>query len=600
MNNFRIKNFLQLKNTLSFVWQNAKILTVANSFLLILQGVIPLFSLYLLKLLIDTITKSAIVSDKLVAFQNIFILIMAMGLITIIGTVLNSLSAFVSEWQGIVITDKINKLLHAKSIEVDLEYYENSKYHDTLQRAQLEAPYRPLKIVNGVTKVIQNGISIFAIAGLLIYLNWLVALIVLIAVIPGVITKFRFAKKNYQLQRDQTAKERKSNYLNWLLTSSQHAKEIRLFNLGSLFIERFQQIRKEIRLGKLKIITWRFAAEIMTQIFANLAIFCSYTYIVYCTVMKTLTLGDLIMYFQAFQKGQSFVQDFLGGIASLYEDNLFIANFYEFLELQSKIKNSITDKQFPKVMKKGIVFENVSFQYPGCDHKVLNNISFKIRPGEVIALVGENGAGKTTLIKLLSRLYEPTNGKILVDGVNLNEFDLIKLREQITVIFQDYVQYHFSARENIWLGNIKFDPDHERILWAAKNSGADKIIQNLPNSYESILGRWFEKGQELSIGEWQKIALARAFLRDSQIIILDEPTSSLDVKSEFKVFQNFKKLAEGKTAIIISHRFSTVKMANRILVLNNGSICEMGTHEELINLQGIYAGMFELQASSYK
>lgn len=290
----------------------------------------------------------------------------------------------------------------------------------------------------------------------------------------------------------------------------------------------------------------------------------------------------------------------MGDLAGLYEDNLFVSNFYEFLDLEPKIKEPPHPIAFPRPLTGGIVLDHVSFEYPGTNREVLKDISLRIAPDEVVALVGENGSGKTTLIKLLCRLYDPTGGKIRMDGIDLKQFNTSELRREISVIFQDYVQYHLTALENIWLGNIDRSPEVERIREAAQKAGADKLISGLPRGYNTMLGKWFEHGEELSMGEWQKIALARSFLRDAQIIVLDEPTSALDAKSEYEVFNDFKHYLNGRSAILISHRFSTVKMADRIFVLDDGKIKEHGTHDQLMQLGGNYAYYFEKQAQCYK
>jgi ATP-binding cassette subfamily B protein len=306
------------------------------------------------------------------------------------------------------------------------------------------------------------------------------------------------------------------------------------------------------------------------------------------------------MYYQAFQRGQGYLRDILGGLANLYEDSLFLANLYEFLDLRSRVAEPSAPRPLPKPMQRGIAFEHVGFAYAGAAQPVLDDITLTIRPGEHIALVGANGAGKTTLVKLLCRLYDPTAGRITLDGIDLREFRTAALRREISVIFQDYARYHLTVRENIWLGNIALTSDDGAILDAAAAAGADTVIGKLPQGYETQLGKWFDAGQELSIGEWQKIALARAFVRDAQILVLDEPTSALDAAAEYEVFQMFRALAAGRTTLLISHRFSTVRMADRIFVLADGKIVEAGSHEELLRRGGEYARMFELQASNYR
>jgi ATP-binding cassette subfamily B protein len=325
-----------------------------------------------------------------------------------------------------------------------------------------------------------------------------------------------------------------------------------------------------------------------------------YAYLVYQAIGGKSTLGDLAMYYQAFQRVQGSLQGILSSLAGLYEDNLFLSNLYEFLDLKRTVIEPVHARPVPQPMQRGIALNHVSFQYPAGTRKVFEDISLTIRPGEVVALVGENGSGKTTLIKLLCRLYDPTDGTITIDGVDLRQFETKALRHEIAIIFQDYAHYHLTARENIWFGNTALSPNDERVIAAARRSGADGVISALPHGYDTILGKRFANGEELSIGEWQKVALARVFMRDAQIIVLDEPTSSMDAKAEYEAFQSFRQLVSGRTAILISHRFSTVRMADRIYVLKQGSVIEGGTHEELVSMGGTYAQLFEMQAQHYR
>jgi len=573
---------------------------MASLALLVVQGVLPLLSLYLMKLVVDAVTTGLATPDKGVAFRQVALLIGLMGAVTLVGALCRSLAGLVSEAQAQVVTDYISDILHAKSIEVDLEYYESSQYYDTLHRAQQEAPYRPTRIVNGLAQVGQSGISLLAMAALLFSFHWGVAAILFAAVVPGVLVRLRYAGKMYRWQRQRTPAERRAWYFHWLLTGDVQAKEVRLFDLGSLFMRRFRDLRQQLRRERLEITTRRSVAELVTQASATLAVFGSYAFIAYRAVQGTITLGDLVMYYQAFQRGQGFLQEMLGGLAGLYEDNLFLSNLYEFLDLKPKVVEPHHPRPVPQPLQTGIVFDHVSFQYPTGTREVLEDITLTIRPGEHIALVGENGAGKTTLIKLLCRLYDPTEGIITLDGLDLRQFATAALRREISVIFQDYARYHLTARENIWFGDVDLPPDDERIIAAARDSGADGVITGLPQGYETTLGKWFEDGEELSIGEWQKVALARAFLRAAQIIVLDEPTSALDAQAEYEVFKKFRQLAEGRTAILISHRFSTVRLADYIYVLEDGRISESGTHDELVRCGGMYAHLFETQAQYYR
>lgn len=596
----RIARALDMKKALRLVWESGPGWTIGNLALVVMQGVLPLASLYLMKLVVDSAAAAFDAPDPRAAFGRVALYIGLTGAVAVLSAVARSVSTLISEAQGIAVTDRVQDIIHAKSVEMDLEYYENSKYYDTMHRAQQEAPYRPTRILNGLMQVGQNSISLAAVAGLLISLNWVVAVILVLTAVPGVVVRLRYASGLYRWQRSRTPTERLSWYFHWLLTRDSHAKEIRLFDLGSLFKDRYRDLRKRLREERLSMASRRSLGELGAQTLAALGMFGSFAFIAYRTVLGALTIGDLVMYYQAFQRGQGFIRDLLGGLAGLYEDNLFLSNLYEFLDLKPRVLQPSRPLAVARPMQKGIVFDHVSFAYPGSPRTALDDINLTIRPGEVVALVGENGSGKTTLVKLLCRLYDPNKGGILLDGVDLRALDLTELRSQISVIFQDYARYNLSARENIWFGNVAVPPDEARIVGAARDAGADAVISRLPLGYDTTLGKWFEEGEELSIGEWQKVALARAFMRDAQVIVLDEPTSAMDAKAEYEVFNRFRELVRRRAAVLISHRFSTVRMADTIYVLDGGRIIEGGSHADLMRLGGTYARLFEIQAQHYR
>ena len=596
----KVKHALRLDRAVLFVWEAGPGWTIASLALVLLQGVLPLLALYVMKLIVDAVIFAMTAPDKTVAFRHVVLFIgFAIG-IALLNALCQMISGLVKEAQALEVSDYIYNILHSKSIEVDLEYYENPQYFDTLHRAQHEGPFRPTSIVNNLVQLGQSGISLVAMAGLLFSFHWGVAVVLFAAAVPGIIVRLRYSGKLFRWQRDRTPMERRADYFNWMLTGGTHAKEIRLFGLGDIFISRFSDLRTKLRQEQFEISRKRSVADLGAQAAATLAVFSCFGFIAYRTVQGGITLGDMVMYFGAFQRGLGYLRQLLGNLAGLYEDNLFISNFYEFLDLEPKVKEPLHPSPVPRPMKQGIVLDHVNFKYPSGSREVLKDISLSIGPDEVVALVGENGSGKTTLIKLLCRLYDPLGGTITLDGIDLRQFETTALRREISIIFQDYVQYHMTARENIWFGNIELSPDSEEIKAAAKRAGADNLISSLPKEYETILGKWFEDGEELSIGQWQKVALARAFLRESQLIVLDEPTSSLDVKTEYEVFKRFRKLREGRAAVLISHRFSTVRMADRIFVFHEGKIIESGSHEELVRYGGKYANLFEKQSQFYK
>jgi len=487
-------------------------------------------------------------------------------------------------------------VMHKKSIDLDLAYYENPDYYDTLHRAQREGPYRPTTIVNGLNQLGQNTVSLIVMVGLLFTFHWSVGLLLFISTLPGLWVQIHFAKKNFRWQKEITPSERRASYYSWVLTSDEHAKEVRLFGLGGFFSDGFNTLRAKIRGEKLSLSRQRSGAEFLSQTFAAIILMACFLMIGIRTIKGLITIGDMVMYFQAFQRGISHLKELLQNLARLYEDNLFVSLFFSFLDARNQVVEAPNPKTIPADNQTGIELKNVSFSYPDQRDAVLNDVSFSIEPGEVVALVGPNGAGKSTIVKLLCRLYDPDTGTLTYNDVSYQDLAIENLRQQISVVFQDFVQYHLTVKENIWLGDVsKEKGESELLTQAADKAVITDLISSLPKGYETMLGKWFESGEELSIGEWQKLVIARAFFRDANFIILDEPSSSLDADTEYQLFLNFKKLIEGKSALIISHRFSTVKMADRILVLEDGKILENGSHEELIALQGRYADMYRKQ-----
>ena len=596
----KVKVALRFLPALRLVWQSSRGWTIARVVLVIFQGLIPLASIYLAKLVIDSVTANLGSAQPMDVFREVLPLLLLAAGCTLLNSLCQSLTELVNAAHSQKVTDYMQGIIHAKSVEADLEYYENAKYHDALQRAQQEAPYRPPQILTRLAQAGQNGISLVAMIGLLVSLHWGIIGILLVATLPAVLVRMKYSKIMYGWQRRRTQLERQSIYLGWMLTNEQFAKEIRLFDLGKWFGSEYRQIRNVLYKEKLDIYSKRSLAYFLSQAFAGIILFSVFGYIIFQTIQGALLLGDLVLYYQALQRGQNSLKSLLSSVSGLYEDNLFLANLYEFLDLQPRIIEPEHPEVLPIPMRRGISFNNVSFSYTDSAREALKNINLTIKPGETIALVGENGSGKTTLIKLLCRLYDPTSGSITIDGVDTRLFRVAELREQISTIFQDYAKYDLSAEENIRLGNLSVAPGEREIYQAAKRSGADDVIQRLPQSYDTVLGKLFDTGEQLSIGQWQKVALARAFLRESQVIVLDEPTSAMDPKAEYEIFSKFRELIKDQAAVLITHRLSTVRMADRIYMMDKGEIIESGTHEELMARQQNYARLFETQAQNYR
>ena len=592
---------LELRRSVELVWRGSPRWTAIGLGLGAAQAVLPLAGLYLLKLIIDAIVAGMGKGFSPGGLRFLTGLILCALLSQLFAALCKAFAQVVQEAQAAQVTEYMQDLLHRKSIEVDLEYYETPAFKNTFHRAQQEAPYRPTRIVQGLAQLTQNGLALLTLSSLLLFsIHWAFGLILAAAAVPGLWLRFRQAKRMFDWEVERTPIERQAEYYNWMLTGSHHAKENRLFGIGNILKQRAAELRHGLNQRRLKFAVQRSTGEFLTQSTAALVMFGAVGVLAHRAVSGIISVGELVMVYQAFQRGLGFFQEFLSALANLYENNLFVRNVYAFLDQKVALPEPAHPRPIPRALREGIRFENVQFQYRGSNRPCLKDVSMSIEPGEVVALVGENGAGKSTLIKLLCRMYDPTGGRITLDGTDIRLFKKDDLRRAVSVVFQDFVQYQLPARDNIWLGNIKLPPTDEALVRSARAAGADEFIRKLDRGYDAILGTLFEGGEELSAGQWQKIALARAFLRTSELIIFDEPISALDPKSEFEVFEMFRKLAAGRSTLLISHRLSTVKMADRIYVLSGGRIVEHGTHEELVELGTDYASLYNTQAASYR
>jgi len=600
--NTKLKNAIRIDRALKFVWQASALYSILSGFVVVILGILPLVSLYLIKLIIDSVTGLDFNQGTSLLDQDFSTPLLYIGIACGVGLItafFNFLTDYIKKAQAITVTDYMFSVLHEKSVQTDLAFYESPEYRDTLFRAQREGPYRPTNIVNGLFAAGQSAASFAAVCWLLVLFNPLLPIVMIAAAVPGILLRLKYSEKIYSWQEKRTEDERRSYYFHWMLTGDAHAKEFRLFNLGKHFITQFKSIRKILKDEKLYFEKRRAFGDFIAQSSATLAVFGSFVYIAFKTAQGTITLGDMVLYFQGFQKGLGFLKTFLESGAQMYEDNLFLSQLYDFLKLKPRVLEAKTPCAIPEKIKTSLEFKDVSFFYQNTVKNVINCVNFSIKPGEIVALVGENGSGKSTIVKLLSRLYDPQEGHIFWDGQDIKNFKTQDFRKKISVVFQDHIKYQLSARENIFLGDLEEKDNIKKIEQAARQTDVDKKISKFPLGYDTLLGKWFKNGEELSMGQWQMIAISRAFFRDAQIVILDEPSSALDPETEMTIFSKLKKLMKGRAALIISHRYSTARMADKILVLDKGHIMEQGTHAELIKKNGKYARLYNTQANGY-
>ncbi len=468
-----------------------------------------------------------------------------------------------------------------------------------LSRATSEAPWRPNSILNNLISMFRGLLSLILMAGLLLTLHWGIAVLLVVVNIPGIWLRLHYAGILYNFQREQTPEERKSAYFNWLLTGDRPSREIRLFGLGDYFISLFRKSFFKQKEEEIEIIRKRTLIEMISDIVKALAILFLLIFIARQTISGKLTLGQMAMFLLAFRQGMTYIKDLFSSLASLYEDGLFIGDTFEFLNLKESVV-ALPPVSVPGDLKNEIAVENLSFTYPGNQQPSVSQVSFKIKKGEIIALVGPNGAGKSTLVRLLTRLYDPDSGSVIYDATDIRNMEPEKYRKLFSVVFQDFMLYNLTAGENIRMGNIETGDDRGKLRKAASSAGVDDLLNKLPKGYNTVIGNLFDDSRELSWGEWQKIALARALFREAPVLILDEPSSSLDADTEYEIFSKFRELVKGRTSILITHRFTNVTLADRIIVLDNGTIKESGTHDELMKHRGMYYNMYTKQSSRFK
>ena len=598
----RLGALRNLPEFFSLIWSCNNWLAALNILLRVIRASLPLAMLYVGKLIIDEIVRISVIAsgpaveNPDMSIVTIYVLI-ELGL-AVFSDLLGRGIALLDSLLGDLVSHEISLRLMHQSARLDLECFEDSDFYDKLERARRQASSRIL-LMSQVLAQLQDSITVFFLAAALITFNAWLLLLLAITLIPAFLGETHFNSQSYSLMYGWTQERRELDYLRFAGASEETAKEVKIFGLSDFFGSRYKKLAGEYYRANRDLSARRAAWGGLLSMVGSLGYYTAYAVIIYRTVYGELSLGDLTFLSGSFLRLRSLMEAILIRFSSIADSALYLRDLFDFLEMEPRIISIDNSLPFPVTIRKGFTFENVGFRYPQMKQWVLRDVSFTLHPGEKLALVGENGAGKTTLVKLLTRLYDPVEGRIMLDGHDLRKYNLDGLRDAVGVIFQDYVKYHLTATENIAVGLIDERNNETRIKEAARQSLADKVIENLPNGYQQMIGRWFKQGTNLSGGEWQKIAIARAYMRDAQLLILDEPTASLDARAENEVFRRFVELTFDKCAVLISHRFSTVRMADRIVVLHEGKLLEHGTHDELLAVGGRYSELFQMQAAGY-
>ena len=597
-----------LRPFVAMVWRTSPALTVSSLLLRLVRALLPVVTLYIGKLIIDDVVQLVQMPDRPATFEEwlksgrlnwLGVLLLAELGLAILSDVLGRIVELVDSLLSERVTNASSVSLMEHAATLDLEDFEDAEFQDQLERARRQTSGR-LTLMSQLLGQAQDIVTVASFAaGLLVYAPWLIVLL-LVALLPAFLGEAHFNAQTYTLDFGRTPERRELDYVRQTAASVETAKEVKIFGLNRFLIDRYSSLAATFYAANRRLALRRATWGGLFTAVGTIGYYFAYAYIAWRTLAGEFSIGDLTFLAGSFRRLRALLEGLLTSFSSTAGQALYLNDLFSFFEVRPEILSPKNPLPFPKPIREGFVFEDVGFIYPGAERWAVRHLDFTLKAGEVVALVGENGAGKTTLVKFLTRLYDPDEGRILLDGHDLRDYDLDQLRGSMGVIFQDFVRYNFTAGDNIAVGRISARDDQARIARAARSSQADEVIAGLPRGYDQRIGKRFKNGIELSGGEWQKVAIARAYMREAEVLILDEPTAALDARAEFEVFQRFKELSKGKTAVLISHRFSSVRMADRIFVLADGKLEAAGTHDELVSKPGLYAELFELQAAGYR